>query len=164
MSCALVQAARFTHTATKVATPRRLHRSAHRHRSRIAMSGVRIQRIETEDARMAQIVIHNGICYLSGQAELGDDITEQTNNTLAECDRLLQLAGTSKENLLTCMVWLKTMDDYAAFNAAYASWIDPRAKPTRACVKSDMALPEYLVEIQFTAAMPDGTRSTSNIV
>jgi len=110
--------------------------------------------METQDARMSQIVIHKGICYLSGQAELGTNITEQTKNTLAECDRLLKLAGTSKENLLTCMVWLKTMDDYAAFNAAYSLWIDARAKPTRACVKADMALPEYLVEIQFTAAMP----------
>lgn len=33
-------------------------------------------------------------------------------------------------------------------------WIDAANKPVRARVQSSMALPEYLVEIQITAAVP----------
>lgn len=105
-----------------------------------------------EDPKYSQVVIHGDTCYFAGQAELGDGIVEQTEATLRECDRVLRMAGTDKTKLLSVMVWLKDMGDYAKFNEVYVKWIDGAQKPVRACVKSEMALPEYLVEIQMIAA------------
>jgi len=105
-----------------------------------------------EDPKYSQVVIHGDTCYFAGQAELGDGIVEQTEATLRECDRVLAMAGTDKSKLLSVMVWLKDMGDYAEFNEVYVKWMDGAHKPVRACVKSEMALPEYLVEIQMIAA------------
>jgi enamine deaminase RidA (YjgF/YER057c/UK114 family) len=105
-----------------------------------------------EDAKYSQVVVHGETCYFAGQAELGDGIEAQTRRTLEECDRVLAMAGTDKTRLLSVTVWLKDMGDYAAFNEAYLEWIDGGHKPVRACVQSEMALPEYLVEIQMIAA------------
>jgi len=116
-----------------------------------------IERRELEDyvdPKYSAVTIHNGTAYFAGQAELGDGIREQTLNTLAECDRVLKLAGTDKKHLLSVMCWLKDMSDYKAFNEVYLDWIEKEHKPVRACVKSEMALPEYLVEIQMIAAVP----------
>ena len=116
-----------------------------------------IERRELEDyvdPKYSAVTIHNGTAYFAGQAELGDGIREQTLNTLAECDRVLTLAGTEKKNLLSVMCWLKDMSDYKAFNEVYLDWIDKEHKPVLACVKCEMALPEYLVEIQMIAAVP----------
>lgn len=54
-----------------------------------------VQRQLTNE-RMSQIVTHNGTVYLAGQ--VGDDmnagIEQQTRETLANIERLLDLAGT----------------------------------------------------------------------
>ena len=56
-----------------------------------------IQRQLTNE-RMSQIVAHNGTVYLSGQ--VGDDmnagVEQQTRETLANIEHLLDLAGTDK--------------------------------------------------------------------
>jgi enamine deaminase RidA (YjgF/YER057c/UK114 family) len=56
-----------------------------------------IQRQLTNE-RMSQIVTHNGTVYLSGQ--VGDDmnagVEQQTRETLANIEHLLDLAGTDK--------------------------------------------------------------------
>jgi enamine deaminase RidA (YjgF/YER057c/UK114 family) len=58
-----------------------------------------IQRQLTNE-RMSQIVVHSGTVYLAGQ--VGDDmsagIEQQTRETLANIERLLDLAGTDKTN------------------------------------------------------------------
>lgn len=60
-----------------------------------------IQRQLTNE-RMSQIVVHSGTVYLAGQ--VGDDmnagIEQQTRETLANIERLLDLAGTDKTKLL----------------------------------------------------------------
>jgi enamine deaminase RidA (YjgF/YER057c/UK114 family) len=117
------------------------------------MSASKIARLGTdEDPKYSQVVIHGDTCYFAGQAELGEGIVEQTKATLAECDRVLAMAGTDKTQLLSITVWLKDMSDYKKFNEVYLEWIDSAHKPVRACVQAEMALPEYLVELQMIAA------------
>jgi len=130
-------------------------RVARRRGARAPQALANIQYLETDDEKYSQVTVHGSTAYFAGQAELGDGIVEQTKNTLAECDRVLALAGTDKRNLLSVMVWLRDMNDYAAFNRTYAAWLDQSRKPVRACVRSEMALSEYLVEIQMTAAIPE---------
>jgi enamine deaminase RidA (YjgF/YER057c/UK114 family) len=119
-----------------------------------------ITRLEQDiDPKYASVVVHNSTAYFAGIAELGDGptqtIEEQSKLCFAEADRVLKLAGCTKSDVLQVMVWLKDINaDYASFNAEYVQWIDAANKPVRACVQSSMALPEYLVEIQITAAVP----------
>ena len=116
--------------------------------------GGAIERLGVEDPRMSMAVVHNGVVYLAGQVDAeGRDVAEQTANTLAKVDALLAQAGSDKSHILTAMIWLRTMDDAPAMNAVWNAWVDPDAKPARACVSADMARPVLLVEIQVTAAL-----------
>lgn len=138
----------------RVRSTRALSTRRARQSSNTIMSAANIQRLRGDDPRMSQIVIHNGVCYLSGQVGLTTStVEEQTKETLDKCEALLIEAGTSKENLLTCMVWLKDIADAPKFNAVYNAWVEG-AKPTRACVQAPLARESLLVEVQFTAAMP----------
>lgn len=154
-----------TKRTPRFATTRRTLRNPQRHGNKASMASsssgknanLGIERRELEDyvdPKYSAVTIHNDTAYFAGQAELGDGIREQTLNTLAECDRVLKLAGSDKKHLLSVMCWLKDMSDYKAFNEVYLDWIEKEHKPVRACVKSEMALPEYLVEIQMIAAVP----------
>lgn len=115
-----------------------------------------IQRLETTDPRMSDIVIHGNKVYLSGQVdETGaKDIAGQTRGTLAEIDRLLALAGTSKSKLIRATIWLRDIEnDFGGMNEVWKEWVDPDNKPVRATTEAKLASREYLVEIQVEAAL-----------
>ncbi len=105
--------------------------------------------------RMSQAVIHGGIVYLAGQVGApGEDATAQTRAILASIDELLAEAGTDKSHLLTAMVWLADMADFAAMNVVWEEWIGGANAPTRATGEVRLATPDYRVEIIVTAARP----------
>ena len=112
-----------------------------------------IERIET-GVRASKIVKHNGTIYLTGQvcADVGDDITGQTKTTLAKVDALLEQAGSDREHMLSVIVYIKTMDDFAAMNEVWNAWVPEGFAPARACVRADMARDTLLVEISVVAA------------
>ncbi|KAL3784449.1 hypothetical protein HJC23_002493 [Cyclotella cryptica] len=115
-----------------------------------------IQRLETSHPRMSQIVVHNNIVYLSGQVdETGaTDVAGQTRSTLAEIDRLLELAGTDKSKLIRATIWLQNIErDFAGMNEVWTAWVDPNNKPVRATTEAKLAADKYLVEIQVEAAL-----------
>ncbi|KAL1514825.1 hypothetical protein AB1Y20_003910 [Prymnesium parvum] len=118
-----------------------------------------ITRINTEDPRMSQVVVHqpSKTVYLSGvtAAAAGDTVSLQTEEVLRKIDERLSLAGTNKSNLLHCTIWLKDIErDFKEMNSVWNAWIDPDNKPCRATVESAMARPAILVEIQATASLP----------
>ena len=53
-------------------------------------------------------------------------------------------------------IYLKHMADRAAFNALWQAWLPEGCAPTRACVSAELASPDYLLEIVFTVAVPQG--------
>lgn len=110
-----------------------------------------ITRIET-GPRMSQAVIHGDTIYLSGQCEEGETTAEQTRAVLAEIERLLAAAGSSKAHMLMAQIWLADMADFAEMNAVWDAWVADVAPPARATGESKLASPEYRVEIIITAA------------
>ena len=111
-----------------------------------------ITRIET-GPRMSEAVIHGDTVYLAGQVGTpGDSVTNQTQETLAEIERLLALAGSSKAHILRATIWLADMADFAEMNAVWDAWIADVAAPTRATGEAQLADPGYKVEIIITAA------------
>lgn len=111
-----------------------------------------IKRIESS-ARMSQAVVANGLVFLAGQVapDPSAGVEGQTRQVLAEIDRLLSLAGSNKERILSATIYLADVATFAEMNKAWEAWVPANAKPARATVEAKLVAPEYKVEIQVTA-------------
>jgi enamine deaminase RidA (YjgF/YER057c/UK114 family) len=106
--------------------------------------------------RMSQAVVHGNIVYTAGQVAqnaAGEDAGAQTSDILNSIDGLLEEAGTDKTNILTATIWLADMADFSAMNEIWDAWVSIGNTPTRACVESKLAAPQFTVEIAVTAAI-----------
>jgi enamine deaminase RidA (YjgF/YER057c/UK114 family) len=105
--------------------------------------------------RMSEAVVHNGTVYLAGQVGTPNaSVTQQTQDCLAEVDRILAAAGTDKTRMLMVQIWLADMADFAEMNAVWDAWVPAGHTPSRATGESKLAAPAYKVEIIVTAALP----------
>lgn len=111
-----------------------------------------IQRINPQ-AQWSDAVVHNGTAYFVEVPESGSDISSQTLALLAQAERTLALAGSSKRQLLQATIYIKHMSERATFNALWAEWLPAGCAPARVCVSAEMASPDYLLEIAFVAAV-----------
>jgi len=128
-------------------------------RAVIQMSNTDIKRLEP-GARFNQVVVHNGIVYLSGQVARGTDgsVGAQTEAILGKIDRLLEKSGTNKSRILTATIWMTDISHVKEMNAAWEAWVDKDNMPARACVQSALVDDEITVEVQVTAALPSPAR------
>jgi len=107
--------------------------------------------------RLSEMVIHrtSGLVFLAGQ--VADDghanIGEQALQVLGNIDRLLAEAGSDKRKILSAMIYLPDMADFAAFNAVWEAWVPTGETPARATVQAKLASPEYRIEIAVVAAL-----------
>nr|MBF0684468.1 RidA family protein [Pseudomonas sp.] len=115
-----------------------------------------IKRLHTE-VRYSEVVINRSTVYLSGQLadDLSGDIRQQTRETLASIDRLLAEASTDKSRLLSALIHLRDLDDYAGMNEEWDAWLPAGSAPARTTVQALMYAPEVRVEITVVAALPD---------
>ena len=108
-----------------------------------------------ESGPILSLAVENGsTVYLAGivPKNLKNDIKGQTQEVLAEIDRLLAKCGTSKAKILQANIWVTDIRNRAAMNEAWTAWADPKNLPVRACVEAKLADPACLVEIMVTAA------------
>jgi enamine deaminase RidA (YjgF/YER057c/UK114 family) len=115
---------------------------------------MKIKRVET-GPRMSQAVIANGFVFLAGQVapDPSGSVVSQTRQVLGEIDRLLELAGASKEKILSATIYLADINTFGEMNHAWEAWVPEGATPARATVEAKMVAPEYRVEIQVTALL-----------
>lgn len=113
-----------------------------------------VQRFEV-GARMSEMAVHNGVCYLAGQVPVSGkgDIASQTREVLAAVDALLAQAGTDKSRLLRVQIYLADLADFAAMNAVWDGWVVAGQTPPRATVQAALARPEWKIEVVATAAL-----------
>lgn len=107
------------------------------------------------NARMSKIVQHGGQLFLSGQTSSGSDITDvegQTREVLARIDALLTEAGSDRSRLLSAVIHLQDMNDFAAMNGVWDAWVPPGTAPARTTVQALLASPSLRVEITVIAA------------
>jgi 2-iminobutanoate/2-iminopropanoate deaminase len=97
------------------------------------------------------------LIFLAGQggfdAEgrlVGDDVRAQTEQAFRNVRALLEAAGASLDDVVSCLVHLVDLDDFAAFNAAYEPHF-PGVKPVRTTVRADL-VGGMRVEITVTAS------------
>jgi enamine deaminase RidA (YjgF/YER057c/UK114 family) len=113
-----------------------------------------VQRFDV-GARMSEMAVHNGVCYLAGQVAVGgaSDIEGQTAEVLAAVDALLAKAGTDKRKILRAQIFLADLADFPGLNKVWDRWVVPGHTPPRATVQAALAKPEWKVEIVVTAAL-----------
>jgi len=101
-------------------------------------------------------VEHNGILYLSGQLPLLPDgtvpegIEPQTLLTLQKVEKILQAAGSNKEQILRMTVYITDIAYWPEVNAAYADFFGNH-KPARCIIPCGKLNYGALIEIDCTA-------------
>ena len=107
--------------------------------------------------RLSDLVIHraSGLCWLAGQvAEYPTaSLNVQTQQVLAQIDRLLAEAGSDKTRIVSATIYLPDIGDFAAMNAVWEAWVPAGQTPARATVEAKLASADYKVEIQVVAAL-----------
>ena len=83
---------------------------------------------------------------------IAGDIQAQTRDILAQIDKYLAAAGTSKSNIMYAQIWVTDIANRDALNEVWLGWVDKANLPARACVEAKLANPKILVEIQVTAS------------
>jgi 2-iminobutanoate/2-iminopropanoate deaminase len=108
----------------------------------------------------AQGKIVNGLLFASGQLPVdvntgeivGDDITSQTEQVMKNVQAILSAAGVDLHAVVKTTCFLKDLNDFAAFNAAYAK-VFAGDVPARSAFEVARLPKDVLVEIEFIAAV-----------
>jgi 2-iminobutanoate/2-iminopropanoate deaminase len=95
--------------------------------------------------------------FLSGQGGfdpntgrvVSDDLVDQTEQTFTNIESLLEAAGASLDDVVSCLVHLVDLGDFPAFNAIYEQKFTD-VKPVRTTVRADLVA-GLLVEITVVA-------------
>jgi len=105
--------------------------------------------------RLSEATIHGARMYLSGMIpeDTSADITGQVKQALAEIDALLARGGSDKTKILSAVIWLADIGDFAAMNAVWDSWVMPGSTPARATVEAKLNGAKMKVEIMVVAAI-----------
>jgi 2-iminobutanoate/2-iminopropanoate deaminase len=109
----------------------------------------------------AQAVKANGFLFTAGQIPLhpvsmeivDGDVAAQTEQVLANLSAVLAEAGVTWNDVVKTTCFLRTMDDFVAFNTVYARVLGD-ARPARSTV-AVAGLPRNVsVEVELVAALP----------
>ena len=105
--------------------------------------------------RLSEATVFGDRMYLSGMIpeDTSAAITGQVKQALAEIDALLAKGGSDKTKILTAMIWLADIADFAAMNAVWDAWVVPGQTPARATVEAKLNDPKMKVEIMVVAAI-----------
>lgn len=102
------------------------------------------------------IVEPGKLVVLSGQAAIdregrtiGDTVEEQTTFMLQNCRNLLEQAGCTIDNVFKATVYLKNIEDWAAFNMIYEKYFN-EPRPVRTAIQTGL-IGDLLVEIEIWA-------------
>jgi 2-iminobutanoate/2-iminopropanoate deaminase len=105
------------------------------------------------------VVAEGRFAYVSGQGPLADgvytpaDITSETRLALENMERVLIAAGSSRELVVRCGVFLADMDHFAAMNEVYVEFFGD-VRPARTTIQAG-ALPGGIqVEVDCVALLP----------
>ncbi|MGI5173331.1 regulator [Treponema sp. OMZ 840] len=121
-----------------------------------------MKKIDTKEAPAAigpysQAVVINGMVYTSGQIPIdpqtgtikGTTITEQAEQVMKNLKAVLEAAGSDFTKAVKTLCFLKTMDDFNAFNEVYAKYFT--GKPARSCIAAAQLPKNVLVEVEVVA-------------
>jgi enamine deaminase RidA (YjgF/YER057c/UK114 family) len=102
----------------------------------------------------SKVVEANGFVFTAGIVadDISKDAKGQTQQILAEIDRLLKLCGTDKTKVVSTTIWVSDIRLRETMNEAWNAWTGGHNLPGRACIEAKLADPRALVEIAVVAA------------
>ena len=105
--------------------------------------------------RLSEASVFGDRMYLSGMIpeDTSLDIAGQVKQSLAEIDALLEKGGSDKTRILSAVIWLSDIADFAAMNAVWDAWVVPGQTPARATVEAKLNDPKMKIEIMVVAAI-----------
>jgi 2-iminobutanoate/2-iminopropanoate deaminase len=122
-----------------------------------------IQPISTTDAPppagpYSQGVVSGGLVFLSGQGpfdengdRVGETFADQVRRTFENLEKVARAAGSSLSNAVRYGVYLRSLDDFAEFNAIAAEYL---TAPLPARTTIEAALRGFDIEIDAIVAIP----------
>lgn len=124
-----------------------------------------LTKIHTTNAPQAigpysQAIIHNNMLYTSGQIALDPqtgilidgDISAQTQRVLESLEAIVVTAGSQKENIIKCTIFLQDLNDFNACNRIYEKFFWTH-KPARSTVQVARLPRDAAIEIECIAAI-----------
>jgi 2-iminobutanoate/2-iminopropanoate deaminase len=112
--------------------------------------------VGTSTATLSPGVRVGDLLYLSGQLpgrDADSTIESQTKSALERMNPTLAAAGTSKENIVKCTVFLVDVKDFAGMNKAYAAFFS-KEPPARSTVVVAALVAPGKLEVECIAAIP----------
>ena len=102
----------------------------------------------------SKVVEANGFVFTAGIVadDIKQDVKGQTQQILAEIDRILKVGGTDKSKVVSATIWVTDIRNRAPMNEVWTAWVDTKNMPARACIEAKLADPKALVEIMVIAA------------
>ena len=100
-----------------------------------------------------------GHIWLAGQIgiEGGEDVVSQTKEALRKIDNLLEIANSSKYDLVMVTILLTNIDDYSDVNEVYGKWLGESMPPARAAYEVSKLPAVAIIEIICEAFRGSGT-------
>lgn len=94
-----------------------------------------------------------GLIFTAGRvaSDPSRDAKGQTEEILADIDRLLAKCGSDKSKIVSAQIWVSDIRHRDGMNQAWIAWADPKNLPARACIEARLADPRLLVEIAVVA-------------
>jgi 2-iminobutanoate/2-iminopropanoate deaminase len=108
------------------------------------------------------IVASGQMLFIAGQIALDPqtgnivgtgDVSQQTEQVMANIAAILEEAGANWENVVKTSVFLQDLTDFATVNQIYAQYFDEATAPARACVEVSRLPKDVLVEIECIAVI-----------
>ena len=97
------------------------------------------------------------LLYLSGQLpgrDADSTIEGQTKSALERMNPILAQAGTTKENIVKCTVFLVDVKDFAGMNRAYTQFFTKEPPARSTVVVAALVTPSAKLEVECIAAIP----------
>lgn len=104
--------------------------------------------------RWSDATIFNGTAYFVEvpESDLKADIKGQVAQVLEQAEQSLATVDSDRSRVLSVTIYLTDFANFDALNEVWDEWFPEGCGPSRACVKAELANPEYLVEMAFVVA------------
>jgi reactive intermediate/imine deaminase len=115
--------------------------------------------IPKSNGHYSQCIEHNGVLYLSGQLPfepetrvMPDGIESQTKQVLANVEKILTEAGSSKEKVIQVRIYISDISNWEKVNETYALFFGQH-KPVRCVIPTCELHFGALIEVEVTAVL-----------
>ena len=105
-----------------------------------------------ENAILKAMKYGSGIYNEELAKKIATEIKEATKQSLDNVKAILEAGGTSMDNVIKTVVFVKNMDDFAAVNEVYATYFNENP-PARSCVAVAKLPMDAVIEIEAIATL-----------